>query len=76
MQLLLISSTANFTLNNAAAVAKNKCCRADSARLIEVQQRLLGLAGQKAFTSTPKEVILSFFFNVPHNRVARGSKQD
>lgn len=68
MQLLLILSTANFTLNNAAAVVKNKCCRADSDRLIEVQQRLLGLADQKAFLSTPKAVVLFFFvfFNLSH----------
>lgn len=62
MQVLLISSTANFTLNNGLMV-KNKCCCADSDSLILVQQRLDCHAGQKSLLSTSKAVV---FFYAPH----------
>lgn len=62
MQLSLISSTANFTLNK-GAVVKNKCCCADSDALILVQQRLDSHASQKSLLSTSKTVV---FFHMPH----------
>lgn len=62
MQLSLISSAANFTLNKGAAV-KNKCCCADSDALILVQQRLDSHASRKSLLSASKAVV---FFYVPH----------
>lgn len=67
MQLSLISSTANFTLNKGAAL-KNKCCCADNDALILVKQRLDGHAARKSLLSTSKTVV---FFHVPHVFIIR-----
>lgn len=59
MQLSLISSTANFTLNK-HAVVKNKCCRADSDAFILVKQRLDSHAS--LYLSTSKAVVFFFMY--------------